>query len=273
MEAAPQALRSEPGDLLRYWRRVRGKSQMSLALDAGVSSRHLSFVETGRARPSRELLLRLAAALEIPSREENALLESAGHARHATETQLNHPDLAHVKSVLRFLLDRHEPYSALVFDHHWNIVMENDAQRRSAAFFLSGPGVSPDVRENLLRMTFHPSALQPHIMNWNVVAPALVRRVEREVEESPTDRVLAGLLEEIRSYAPLPRAAPPDTTRSPLLLPIHLRKDGCDLKMFSVLSTIGAAIDVSLQALRLETFFPADAETERQLEQLAAAAD
>jgi len=246
---------------------------MSLALDAGVSSRHLSFVETGRARPSRELLLRLAIALEIPSREENALLESAGHARRVPETRLDHPDLAQVKSVLRFLLDRHEPYSALVFDHHWNIVMQNEAQRRSSAFFLGTQEAPPDVRDNLLRMTFHPAALRPYIVNWNVVAPALVRRVEREVEESPTDRQLSRLLEEIKSYAPLPGPTTPDRQTAPLLLPVHLRKGGCDLKLFSVLSSIGSAIDVSLQALRLETFFPADAATEAQLVQLTRAED
>lgn len=268
MTHASMLASSSPGDLIRYWRTARGVSQMALALEAGVSPRHMSFVETGRSRPSRDLLIRLAACLEIPSREENALLELTGYARRYGESDLSDPDLAQVRKVLRFLLDRHEPNSALVFDGHWNILMSNEAHRSSTSFFLEGRDVPAVIRENLLRLTFHPEALRRHIVNWHVVGPALLRRVERESAQAPSDRRLAALLEEMRGYGPVPRLLPEAVAAHQLLLPVHLRKGRIDLKLFSVLSTIGSAIDVALQELRVESFFPADAASEEQLRQL-----
>ncbi len=255
----------DAGQLIRYWRHARGLSQMALALDVSVSTRHMSFVETGRSRPSRPVLLRIAQRLGIPSREENALLEAAGHARRHRESDLSDPDLEQITRVLRFILDRHEPNGAIVFDRHWDIVMSNRAHRTTRDFFLSGSDVPESVRDNLLRLTFHPDALRRRIANFDVVGPALVARAERELAEAPSDRQLEELIEEIRSYGPVPLVRPREDAPAGLLLPIRFRKGPVDVRLFSVVSTIGAAIDVTLQELRIESFFPADAASEATL--------
>ena len=143
---------------------------MALALEVGISPRHMSFVETGRSKPSRSLVVRLAAFLDIPSREENALLERTGYARRFVESELSDPDLSQVRKVLRFLLDRHEPNSALVVDRRWNIVMSNEAHQSAVRFFTQGRDIPIDVQQNLLRPTFHPEGMRPSIVNWHVVA-------------------------------------------------------------------------------------------------------
>ena len=249
--------------MIRHWRRARGLSQMALALDTHVSPRHLSFVETGRSRPSRALLVRLADRLAIPGREQNAILERAGYARRFRERAWDDPDLDHVRSVLRFLLERHEPHSALVFDAHWNIVMSNRAHRRALAFFLED--APPEVEANLLRLTAHPRGLRPWIVNRDVVVPGLLRSAERALSEAPSDHRLADLLAEVKGYPGLPRAGGGDQTTHPLLLPLHLRKGALEVRLFSVVSTIGTATDVTLQSLRLESFFPADSASEAAL--------
>ncbi|MEM7415671.1 MAG: helix-turn-helix transcriptional regulator [Gemmatimonadota bacterium] len=259
--------RDDPGVMIRHWRIARGLSQMALALDVGVSARHMSFVETGRSRPSRDLVIRLAQALQIPSREENALLERSGYARRHAETDLGAPEMTQVRKTLRFLLDRHEPNSALVFDRHWNIVMSNRAHRSTLAFLTDGRSLPEDIEQNLIRLTFHPEGLRPFIANWGVVGPALLMRLSRESAAAPSDEGLADLIEEVARYAPMPAARSPELGNAPLL-PIHFRKDGVELRLFSVLSTIGSAIDVGLQELMIETFFPADATSEAFVAQL-----
>ena len=258
------------GDLIRYWRSARGLSQMALALDVDVSARHMSFVETGRSNPSRELVVRIAERLDIPAREENALLEAAGYARRHRRSSLDAPDMDQVRHVLRFLLDRHEPNSALVFDGGWDIVMCNDAHRRAMAFLLGDALLPEEVEGNLLRLTFHPRALRRWIVNWDVVGPVLLARVERELLEAPTSTRLRRLLDDVRSYGPVPGVAPEDAAPAGVLLPVHLRKGDLDVRLFSVLSTVGAAIDVTLQELRIETFFPADQESAEAWERLTA---
>ena len=260
-----QKAAADPGALVRHWRTARGKSQMDLALEADISPRHMSFVETGRSRASRKLLIRLAASLGIPSREENVLLEAAGYARRISESHLSDPDMAQVRKVLRFLLDRHEPNSALVFDRHWNIVMSNNGHRATLEFFLAGRDVPAEVRGNLLRLTYHPTGLRPHIANWDVVGPTLLARVEQESADAPSDFGLASILEEIRTYGPVPQAEPEALGRHRLLLPVRLRRDRVDVRLISVLSTIGAAMDLTVMELRIESFFPSDEESERQM--------
>jgi transcriptional regulator with XRE-family HTH domain len=240
---------------------------MTLALDVGVSARHMSFVETGRSRPSRPLLLRIADRLDIPGREENTLLEAAGHARRYRETDLSDPDLGQVTRVLRFLLDRHEPNSALIINRHWDVVMSNGAHRASRDFFLADPNVTDSVRQNLLRLTFHPDALRRQIVNFSVVGPTLMARLERELAEAPGDGRLEELVAEIRSYGPL-LPAPTEEVPAGLLLPLELRKGPVNVRLFTVISAIGTPIDVTLQELRMESFFPADAESEATLASL-----
>lgn len=263
----PQASDLTPGARIRYWRDARGLSQMKLALDIGISPRHMSFVETGRSRPSRDLVLRLANHLAIPSREENLLLESAGYARRHQESAWSDPNLDQVRSVLSFLLERHEPNSALVFDRHWDIVMSNEAHRSATDFLLGDSGAPESVRGNLLRLTFHPQGLRPYIANFDHVGPALLGRIDRELAEAPSAHQLAAVADEIRSYAPMPVGSCAPTGQE-LILPIHLKKGDFEVRLFSVLTTIGAAIDVTLQELRLESFFPADDASERALQAL-----
>ena len=211
-----------PGRLVRKWRQARGLSQMTLAFDVGISSRHMSFVETGRSRPSAEVLVRIAKRLDIPAREENLLLEAAGHARHRRESDLSDPDLAQVRRVLRFLLDRHEPNAAIVIDRHWDIVMSNEAHRVWRDFFVAEPDLPDEVRDNLLRLTFHPAAFRKRITNFDVVGAVLMARVTRELDEAPNDQRLASLLDEIRTYGPVPPTASPvwPRTNEPALPPI-----------------------------------------------------
>lgn len=263
----PQTNELTPGGRIRYWRDARGLSQMKLALDVGISPRHMSFVETGRSRPSRDLVLRLASRLAIPSREENLLLESAGYARRHQESAWSDPGLDQVRSVLAFLLERHEPNSALVFDRHWDIVMSNEAHRSATEFFIGDAEAPESVRSNLLRLTFHPRGLRPYIQNFDHVGPALLGRIERELAEAPSAHQLAAVAEEIRSYAPMPSGSCAPTGQE-LILPIHLKKGDFEVRLFSVLTTIGAAIDVTLQELCVESFFPADEASERALEAL-----
>ena len=262
----------ETGDLIRYWRKSRGLSQMGLALDVGISARHMSFVETGRSRPSRGLVLRIAERLRIPAREENLLLETAGHARQHLHSDPADPALRHAMKALRFLLDRHDPNSALVFDRDWDIVMHNEAHRRARDFFAKKPELPPTIRDNLLRLTFHPDGLRHSIVNWAEVAAVLLARVERELEEAPSARRLRALSEEVRSYGPLPDPSAVRDSQLQVLLPLHLCARDVEVRVFTVLSTLGAALDVTLQELRLETFFPVDAASERALHAIAAPA-
>lgn len=253
------------GDRIREWRLHRGLSQSRLAQGAGISPRHMSFVETGRSRPSREVLIRIAGELGLPLREENALMESAGYARRYRESNLAEPALDQVRRVLRFLLDRHEPHPALVIDGNWEIVLANDAHRRTASFFAPDDELPSEVSGNLLRLAFHPNGLRQSIVNWHVVGPAILARAEAEYRERPSAGRLGLLIEEVRSYAPVPPRVthggqPPD-----LLLPVHLRRGRVDVRLLSVLSSLVAPTDVTLQELRIETFFPTDAESEEQL--------
>lgn len=241
---------------------------MDLARAAGISARHMSFIETGRSRPGNETLGRLASVLEIPGREENVLFESAGYARRHRPVEFEGPELGHIRSVLRFILDRHVPNSALVFDRNWDVVMANSVHDLLVEFLTDGRCLDPRIEGNLLRLTFHPHGLRPYIVNWDTVGPTLLKRVEREVADAPHATALAALLDEVSSYEPMPRPRDSEDIPHDLLLPIHLRKGPLDLRLFSVLSTIGTAIDLTLQELRIESFFPADAESERRLKAL-----
>ena len=230
---------------------------MGFALDLGISPRHMSFVETGRSRPSRDLLSRMAGVLAIPLREENVLLEAAGYSRRYSESGLDEPELDHIRSVLRFLLDRHEPHSALVFDRKWDIVMSNDAHKRALSFFAPA-GSAENVGHNLLRLVFHPDGLRKCIVNFDVVGATLLARAETELNEAPSSQGLRELIAEVRGYGPIPPSIPRAGIPPDLLLPVHLRRDAVDVRLFSVLGSIGAPTQVTLQELRIETFFPVD---------------
>jgi transcriptional regulator with XRE-family HTH domain len=250
------------GPRIRAWRQTRGLSQFELASRAGFSVRHVSFVETGRAQPSRDAVLALGEVLDLSLRERNRLLEAAGFARVFRETALSADEMAHMRGMLQFILDRHLPYAAIAVDRHSNLLLGN----RAAGQFLPTL-VSPELsarNNNILRGTFHPEGSRRWIVNWPEVEWHLLSRAERELS-SPDDPVGAALLAELRGYASASTVVDSHTAPPPgdLLLPIHIRIGNLDLRLFSGIMTLGTPQDVTLQELQIETFFPADQESER----------
>ncbi len=259
------------GDLLRDWRRRRRLSQLELALAADVSTRHLSFVETGRSRPSRGMILRLAECLDVPLRERNDLLIAGGYAPVYPRRSLDAPEMGPVRRALNKVLDGHEPYPAMVADRSWNLVLANDA----AMLFLEGVAdelVRPPV--NVHRLALHPEGLAARVVNLPEVRANLVARMARQVALTG-DPELLGLHEETIAYGPPDPdpdavAAHGEPTHD-IALPIRLRYGDRVLSFFSTVTTFGAAADVTLAELTVEAFFPADEETARVLRERAAA--
>jgi transcriptional regulator with XRE-family HTH domain len=251
------------GRLVRAWRQARGLSQLALAIDAGFSSRHISFIETGRTHPSREALLALAEVLDVPLRERNGLLEAAGFARMYAETPLASEQMAHVRGVLQFILDRHLPYAALVLDRHSTCLLGNGASGRLLSMLFQPPLLSTGA--NLLRVIFHPDGVRRWIVNWAEVERHLLDRAERELGAATNDVVGAQLLAEVRGYVGASTQGRPSSQlrATDLLLPIHIRTPDLELRLFSTIMTLGTPRDVTLQELRIETFFPADEASER----------
>jgi transcriptional regulator with XRE-family HTH domain len=250
------------GPQIRAWRQTRGLSQFELASQAGFSVRHVSFIETGRSHPSREAVLALGDVLCLPFRERNRLLEAAGFARVFRETPLSADAMAHMRGMLQFILDRHLPYAAVVMDRHYNCLLSN---RGASRFFptLISPALSA-LPNNILRCTFHPEGSRRWIVNWPEVERHLLSRAELELG-SAEDSLGSALLAEIRSYTIT--TSRDDSHSAPhlgdLLLPIHIRTEDLDLRLFSTVMTLCTPHDITLQELRIETFFPADQESER----------
>jgi transcriptional regulator with XRE-family HTH domain len=257
------------GGLLRHWRAARRVSQLDLALDADVSSRHLSFVETGRAQPSREMVLRLAEALEVPLRERNALLLAAGFAPVYRETGLDAPEMAEARRAVEFILAQQEPYPAIVVDRHWNVLLANAAAGRFLSLF---PLADVPPPPNAMRLLFHPRGLRPYILNWEEVAGGLIQRVHREAAGGPPDAGTKALLAELLGYPGVPprwRTPELDKPPAPLVTIVYGWGDR-RLRFFSTVTTFGTPQDVTLQELRIECFFPGDDATRDALVGLAA---
>ena len=272
MERA-RALAAEtgPGTLLRQWRARRRLSQLDLAVEAGVSSRHLSFVETGRAQPSREMVLLLARALDVPLRDRNALLTAAGYAPIYRETPLAAPAMAHVRRALDFILRQQEPYPALVLDRHWNVLAVNEGSARVQAIFLDATRVAALGAPNAMRLMFHPDAFRPHIVNWEATAASLIQWLHRDAASGFGDAETRALLDELLSYPDVPRqwrTLDLDASTAPFL-PIEFRKGELTLRYFTTLTSLGTPHDITLQELRVESFFPADEATEEATRRLA----
>jgi transcriptional regulator with XRE-family HTH domain len=262
------------GRLLQEWRKARRMSQLALAVEAEVSARHLSFVETGRAQPSRDIVLRLADVLNVPLRERNALLLAAGYAPLYRETGLAAPEMGQVRKALDFMLKQQEPYPAIVMDRHWNILRINAGATRMLSQFLGPSAMSQDRPRNAMRLIFDPRGLRPFIANWEALARALIERVHREALGGVPDSRTARLLEELLAYPGVPRGwGAPNLEAKPVpLLVVELQKAELSLQLFSTLTTLGTPQDITLQELRMECFFPADGATEQALRGLEAAA-
>lgn len=249
------------GRLLKEWRRVRRMSQLDVALDAAISPRHMSFVESGRSVPSREMVVTLSETLDVPMRERNALLHAAGYAPLYPERALGSSELTQVRQALARVLEHHEPYPAVVLDRQWNVVQTNRAALRLFSLFVDLDAL-PTPR-NLLRSMFDPAALRPWIGNWETVSATLMQRVFREAVGGVPDPRVLRLLEELQAYpgTPAPRW---DATTTPLPFhPVQFRKGTIQLSFFSMVTTVGAPFDITAQELRIEAFFPSDDGTER----------
>ena len=262
------------GMLLRDVRRARRLSQLDLALHADVSQRHLSFLESGRAQPSREMVVQLAQALDLPLRERNRLLHTAGFAGIYPQRKLEAGDMQPIRAALDLMLRHHEPYPAVVVDRAWNLFMVNDAMTRLTA--LSGDAeamwqrVCGDGPRNLFKLTFHPEGLRPMIANLEEIAPPFLARTAREALEHPE---VQDVLDEVLRYPGLPsklRHIDLEASRLPVL-PTHFRLNGMDLRMFTTLTTFGTPQDVTADELRVESFFPADEASATILKGLAGA--
>ena len=268
-QAAPRPLTQTFGDHLRHWRQHRRLSQLNLADEAGISTRHLSFMETGRSTPSREMVLRLAGRLGVPLRERNALLVAAGYAPMYRERPLDDPALAAARQAVDLILRSHAPYPALAMDRHWNLVSYN----ATVPLLMAGADASllqPPV--NVLRLSLHPLGLAPRIANLGQWRHHLFERLREQIAIT-ADPVLVDLLDELRGYP-----EPPGTDLHldgellGVAMPFQFRTPEGVLSFISTTTIFGTPVDVTLQELALETFFPADESTAQTLRQMAAQA-
>jgi transcriptional regulator with XRE-family HTH domain len=254
------------GPLLREWRERRRLTQLDLALDAGISTRHLSFVETGRSRPGREMLLRILEQLEVPFREQNRLLLASGHAPAFPERSLEDPELLPVRAAVDQILTRHEPYPAVVVDRAWNLVAANPAMRSLTEEVVIDPALlEPPV--NIMRLGFHPRGLAPLIVNLGQWRAHFCQRLERQLAVTG-DPDLAALLEEVAGY-PIPGDEPdpaPDPEAREMLGPVRFRAPGGgELSFFGMFATFDTPFEVTTSELAMELLFPADQATAEAL--------
>jgi transcriptional regulator with XRE-family HTH domain len=253
------------GGLLRDWRQRRRLSQLDLANEAAVSARHLSFVETGRSRPSRELVMHLAEQLEVPLRERNSLLLAAGYAPHFPQTPLDADEMTPVRQALDTILAGHLPFPATVVDRHWNLVSANTAALGALTEGVADELMAPPA--NAMRIAMHPRGLAPRIVNFAEWSGHLIDRLRREAQVYG-DPQLVELHDELVGYPGVMQAPPPTGTAARLFVPLVLRTGagagddgGPLLSFFSTVATFGTARDVTVEELAIESFFPADAHT------------
>jgi transcriptional regulator with XRE-family HTH domain len=247
------------GGLLRDWRQRRRLSQLDLALEAGVSARHLSFLETGRSKPSREMVLHLSEQLDVPLRDRNQLLLAAGFAPAYSERPLDAPDMAPVRDALDRILKGHEPYPAVVVDRHWDLAAANASvqlfTRLAAPRLLEPPA-------NALRITLHPEGMAPYIRNLPEWRAHLLDRLRRQIAVTSDER-LSTLYAELAAY---PGGEAPLAAHEPgIAVPLRIAIDNTELAFFSTIATFGTAVDITLAELSIEAFFPADQPTAEHL--------
>ena len=264
---------SPVGTLLKQWRERRRMSQLGLSVEAEISTRHLSFLETGRAQPSRDMVLLLSRVLEVPVRKRNELLTAAGYAPIYRETTLEAPEMAQVRQAMGYMLRQQEPYPAMVLDRHWNIVMTNDAMQRVTAQFVDPDAMKELGPLNAMRLSYHPRGLRPYIVNWEATAAAFIQWLHRDLLRAG-DEETRRLLDELLSYPDVPRhwqSLDLDASTAPFLA-IELKKGDARFSFFTLLASLGTPYDITLHELRIECFFAADTATEAALKRLAASA-
>lgn len=256
------------GKMLKQWRDRRNLSQLDLAITSQVSQRHISFLESGRAKPSQEMVLKLATVLEIPLRQQNLMLSAAGFAPIHTETDLSAPEMTLICKALNFVLSQQEPYPAIVIDRYWNLLLSNEGATRLLNTFIAPDKLQTlfciDGKINLMRVMFDSQGLRPFIVNWEACAKHLLQRLHREANSSIVSEQSISLFDELISYPGISELwnSFAFSTQNELVLSIHLKKEDVNLRFFSTIATLGTPYDITLQELRIECLFPADEITE-----------
>ena len=251
---------SDFGALLKYWRKTRRLSQLELGLTASISSKHISFLETGRAQPSREMVILLSNALDIPLNDRNVLLSLAGFSKAYSRMHIEQPDMEAVRNALTIMLNNHAPYPALVLDWDWNIVMANEPQMRLAQYIARQQPHFPQTK-NILELLFDPNGFRPFVENWEEIAFVLIQRIQRERMIHEDRR--SNLLERLMKYPDIPSNwdAHDHNGHSAPMVHVVLALGDLRLKLFSTLASFGTAIDVTMQELIIEQYFPVDGAT------------
>ena len=259
--------RTPPGDtgfplLLKLWRQKRRMSQLELALSSGVSQRHVSFLEKGRAKPSRSMILQLSETLEVPLRDRNEWLTAAGFAPIFRARPLDDPQMNQIMSAVRMILTNHEPFPAIALDRAWNIRLANKSFDTMSAMLGQDLWQRVGGKErNLMRLFFHPSGIRPLVTNWLAIAPLLWHRARREADALGGDE-MKQVLAELAPYQDDATIWTAEATALVPVLPFNIEKDGLRISLFTVIATFGTAQDVTADELRIESLFPADAATE-----------
>ena len=255
--------------LLKHWRNVRRLTQIELAGDANVSARHLCFLETGRAQPSREMVQLLGSALDLPLEERNALHVAAGFVPPYGDQGLAADNLQHVRQALDFILRQQEPYPAIVIDGRWDVRIRNEASGRLFKTFRESFEMESDLTDNAMHVVFHPKGLRQFIVNWDEFAGQMIQILHREVAQG--SRVAAQLLDEIMSYPGLPAEwrLPRKPAGSSPVMTMQLQKADLRLAFFSTFTTLAMPTDAALQKLKIECFYPADGATAVKARELA----
>lgn len=257
--------------LLKTWRQKRRLSQLDLALESGVSQRHLSFLESGRAKPSRSMILQLSETLEVPLRERNDWLVAAGFAPVFRARPLDDPQMSQVMNAVHMMLANHAPFPAIAIDRAWNIRIANQPFDMMSAMI--GEDVWARVggpERNLMRLFFHPNGVRPMVENWTAIAPLLWHRARREAE-SLGGQEMKEVLADLSQYQDAETLWAAEEAALVPVLPLQMQKDGLRVSLFTVIATFGTAQDVTADELRIESFFPADEATEKLFRSAVAA--
>jgi transcriptional regulator with XRE-family HTH domain len=253
------------GQLLKHWRSQRNFSQLDLSMASGVSQRHISFIESGRAHPSQGMVLKLAAVLDIPLRQQNKMLTTAGFAPIYSEFDLSAPEIAPIRRAIEFTLRQQEPYPALVMDRYWNLVKLNQGAAKLMDWLASGQTLPDEIGPNLMKLMLHPQGAKDYVENWDAIAPHLIHRVHRETLAEGHDEQSQALFDTLLTYPGIRELwqAPAMGSWQLPLLTVNFAKNTQQLSFFTTIATLGTPQDITLQELRLECMFPADERTEQ----------